>query len=56
MPPHPDRHESRRHDPQLRGALYAPDFCINSGGLISPEEEILGHDAVSRGVLPGMYR
>jgi leucine dehydrogenase len=35
-----------RHGAELdaRGILYAPDFCINSGGLISLEEEILGHD------------
>ncbi|MQA10634.1 MAG: leucine dehydrogenase [Pseudonocardiaceae bacterium] len=29
---------------QARGILYAPDYCINAGGLISLEEEILGHD------------
>jgi leucine dehydrogenase len=28
-----------------RGILYAPDFCINAGGLIFLEEEMLGHDA-----------
>lgn len=28
-----------------RGILYAPDYCINAGGLISLEEEMLGHDA-----------
>lgn len=35
-----------RHGEELhaRGILYAPDYCINSGGLISLEEEILGHD------------
>lgn len=35
-----------RHADQLRtrGILYAPDYCINAGGLISLEEEILGHD------------
>lgn len=26
-----------------RGIVYAPDFCINAGGLIFLEEEILGH-------------
>lgn len=36
----------RRHGEVLRrrDILYAPDYCINSGGLISLEEEILGHD------------
>jgi len=29
-----------------RGILYAPDFCINAGGLIFLEEEMLGHDPV----------
>ena len=27
-----------------RGIVYAPDFCINAGGLIFLEEEMLGHD------------
>lgn len=26
-----------------RGILYAPDFCINAGGLIFLEERVLGH-------------
>lgn len=34
-----------RHGDALRarGILYAPDFCVNAGGLIALEEEILGH-------------
>ncbi|MFE4054838.1 Leu/Phe/Val dehydrogenase [Streptomyces sp. NPDC059096] len=27
-----------------RGILYAPDFCVNAGGLVFLEEQILGHD------------
>ncbi|MFE5121456.1 Leu/Phe/Val dehydrogenase [Streptomyces sp. NPDC056669] len=27
-----------------RGILYAPDFCVNAGGLIFLEERLLGHD------------
>jgi leucine dehydrogenase len=27
-----------------RGILYAPDFCVNAGGLIFLEEQLLGHD------------
>ncbi|KOV64041.1 Leu/Phe/Val dehydrogenase [Streptomyces sp. MMG1121] len=26
-----------------RGILYAPDFCVNAGGLVFLEEQILGH-------------
>ena len=29
---------------EARGILYAPDFCINAGGLIYLEEQLLGHD------------
>ncbi len=28
-----------------RGILYAPDFCVNAGGLIFLEEQLLGHNA-----------
>jgi glutamate dehydrogenase/leucine dehydrogenase len=28
-----------------RGILYAPDYCVNAGGLIFLEEEILAHNA-----------
>lgn len=37
--------ESARHGNALheRGVLYAPDFCLNSGGLVFLEEEMLGH-------------
>ncbi|HET7875490.1 MAG TPA: Glu/Leu/Phe/Val dehydrogenase dimerization domain-containing protein [Methylomirabilota bacterium] len=36
----------RRHGEDLHaaGILYAPDYCINAGGLILIEEEALGHD------------
>jgi leucine dehydrogenase len=34
------RHGAALHD---AGILYAPDFCVNAGGLIFLEEEILGH-------------
>lgn len=27
-----------------RGILYAPDFCVNAGGLVFLEEQLLGHD------------
>ncbi|WP_373920766.1 hypothetical protein [Streptomyces rapamycinicus] len=30
---------------QARGILYAPDFCVNAGGLIFLEEQLLGHDS-----------
>ncbi|MFD9075558.1 valine dehydrogenase, partial [Streptomyces lasiicapitis] len=29
---------------EARGILYAPDFCVNAGGLIFLEERLLGHD------------
>ncbi|MGW4802320.1 Glu/Leu/Phe/Val dehydrogenase dimerization domain-containing protein [Nonomuraea sp. NPDC004297] len=29
-----------------RGILYAPDFCVNAGGLVYLEEQLLGHDRV----------
>ena len=29
---------------EARGILYAPDFCVNAGGLIYLEEKLLGHD------------
>lgn len=27
-----------------RGIMYAPDFCVNAGGLIFLEEQLLGHE------------
>lgn len=36
------RHGEALHE---RGILYAPDYCVNAGGLIFLEEEMLGHDA-----------
>ncbi|MGW7691238.1 hypothetical protein ACWGMA_20580 [Streptomyces asiaticus] len=30
---------------QARGILYAPDLCVNAGGLIFREERLLGHDS-----------
>jgi leucine dehydrogenase len=35
-----ERHGAALH---AAGILYAPDFCVNAGGLIFLEEEILGH-------------
>ena len=39
--------ESPRHGEELhrREIVYAPDYCVNAGGLIFLEEEILGHEA-----------
>jgi leucine dehydrogenase len=36
-----ERHGDALHE---RGILYAPDYCVNAGGLIFLEEEILAHD------------
>ncbi|MGW7616244.1 hypothetical protein ACWGLG_10380 [Streptomyces antimycoticus] len=30
---------------QSRGILYAPEFCVNAGGLIFLEEQLLGHES-----------
>jgi leucine dehydrogenase len=37
-----NRHGVALHE---AGILYAPDFCVNAGGLIFLEEEVLGHTA-----------
>lgn len=35
-----------------RGILYAPDYCVNAGGLIQVVEELAGPDLGGRGTTP----